>query len=264
MRFVYTLFSSENDSYLEQLLLSVYSLRRHNPDAEVVVFIDGLTRDGLIGSRASLYDVADVRVVEIPKVGLLSPVSKSRYLKLNCRHWVDGDMLFIDTDTLVMSSLDGLSGLSGDVHICDESEYLSTWKVEQHYLGKLGCSEGCPYFNSGVIYSKDTELSRRLYSEWYGLWLEKKSVLNLSRDQPFLAMANDMLRCVEYLDPSYNVRVHITNNMEGARILHYWAHSDKYGKKVFESIRNNGYKVEYCHIDDMVKDLSKKKAWIHK
>ena len=43
MTAVYILISSGQDLYYEQLLVSLYSLRMHNPELNVVVLVDDVT-----------------------------------------------------------------------------------------------------------------------------------------------------------------------------------------------------------------------------
>ena len=49
MKYVYVLVSSPNDLYYEQALMSVYSLRRHMKDADVVFLVDDTTAASFFG-----------------------------------------------------------------------------------------------------------------------------------------------------------------------------------------------------------------------
>ena len=50
-KIVYTLVSDDSDTYLEQALLSVYSLRIHNPRAIVELAVDQFTAMTLVDKR---------------------------------------------------------------------------------------------------------------------------------------------------------------------------------------------------------------------
>jgi len=39
-KIIYVLVSNENDCYLEQALVSIYSLRLYNPDANLLLLVD--------------------------------------------------------------------------------------------------------------------------------------------------------------------------------------------------------------------------------
>lgn len=47
-KIIYVLVSNENDCYLEQALVSIYSLRLYNPDANLLLLVDEETSLSLI------------------------------------------------------------------------------------------------------------------------------------------------------------------------------------------------------------------------
>ena len=50
-KIVYTVVSDETDIFIEQALLSIFSLRKHNPNAYVELVIDSLTNESTKGKR---------------------------------------------------------------------------------------------------------------------------------------------------------------------------------------------------------------------
>ena len=50
-KIVYAVSSDEQDNYLEQTVLSVFSLKRHNPDAVVEFVVDERTDKTIVGKR---------------------------------------------------------------------------------------------------------------------------------------------------------------------------------------------------------------------
>lgn len=67
-KIVYVLTSSDNDFYLEQTLLSVYSLRIYNKEAKVILITDKVTNSTFVGTRRSLLAYFDeIIVVETPQ-----------------------------------------------------------------------------------------------------------------------------------------------------------------------------------------------------
>ena len=94
-KIVYTLVSDESDTYLEQALLSVYSLRLHNPQAIVELIVDQFTSKTIVDKRSEIRKfITDLITVDVPED--YTKVQKSRYLKTNLRQFVKGDYLFID------------------------------------------------------------------------------------------------------------------------------------------------------------------------
>lgn len=53
-KIVYVLTSTEEDTYLEQTLISVYSARMYNQDATIIVVTDQRTMSGLKGRRTEI------------------------------------------------------------------------------------------------------------------------------------------------------------------------------------------------------------------
>ena len=61
-KIVYCIVSNDEDIYLEQAWVSIYTLRRHNPDAEVILLVDKDTELTLIGKRSGIKElVAEVK-----------------------------------------------------------------------------------------------------------------------------------------------------------------------------------------------------------
>ena len=116
---LYVLTSTDKDIYMEQLWVSVTSLRMYNPETTVVLLMDKITYEGLIGYRAKLLDLIDEPIV-VPTPEGYSQKEMSRYIKTTARQWVKGDFLFIDTDTVIAGDLSDVDKLEGDVLLCPE------------------------------------------------------------------------------------------------------------------------------------------------
>ena len=110
-KIVYVLTSSKEDTYLEQTLISVYSARLHNPYADILVVTDNATANTIKGGRAEIKKyLSDIVVVDIPAE--YNNMQKSRYIKTNLRKFVEGDFLYIDSDTVIAESLAEICFLS--------------------------------------------------------------------------------------------------------------------------------------------------------
>lgn len=240
---VYVLVSSEKDYYLEQLMMSIYSLKKFN-DIKVKVLVDDTTMKGLVNGRERLKDMAEVIEIPMPADKKFSPVERSRYIKTNVRNLIDGDMMFIDTDTLIVDNIDMVSELKGDIYMCAENGQTKLAHCIYATLeGKLKCKNHRLYHNSGVIYCKDNERTRDLYKKWYETWLYTKQLLKSHRDQEPLAKVNDDLNIIERLPDEYNKMVYFTRNINGGRIVHYFATNHQFGKNLFAEIKRNKYKI---------------------
>lgn len=113
-KIVYVVTSDETDVYLEQTLLSVFSLRKHNPNAFVELVVDQDTNATIAGKRGEILKYIDNKVVvNVPKE--YNKKEASRYLKTNVREYVSGDYLFIDSDSIITDKLDEIDLFDGDI-----------------------------------------------------------------------------------------------------------------------------------------------------
>ena len=93
-KIVYVVTSDETDVYLEQALLSVFSLRKHNPNAYVELVVDQNTNTTITGKRGEILKYIDNKVVvNVPEE--YNKLSRSRWLKTSLRQHIKGDFLYI-------------------------------------------------------------------------------------------------------------------------------------------------------------------------
>lgn len=231
MKIVYVLSSDESDNYLEQLVLSLYSLRLHNPTINIEIIVDKETSLTLHGERLSLIkDANRISVIDVP--ARYNKMRKSRWLKTNLRNLIDGDFLFVDTDTIICGVIDfskiSLGEISAvrDLHvnIKDHShkyDIISRAKIVDWDLS----DENQPYYNSGVLYVRDSDKTRLFYREWNKAWMESESK-GCASDQPSLCKTNELFGgIITPLEDKWNCQ--ITENgiryFSEAIILHYFA-----------------------------------------
>ena len=112
-KIVYTLISSKNDIYLEQMWLSIYSLRIYNPTSFIMVLVDKNTYSYLTEKTSLIPLINQIKIIDVPNN--YSAKEKSRYLKTSVRQNVSGPCLFLDTDTIITSSLTELDDLKVDI-----------------------------------------------------------------------------------------------------------------------------------------------------
>ena len=207
-KLVYILVSDTSDFYYEQTLLSATSARMWNPDAEIIVVVDDKTNATLVGTRTALMDVANKKVVvDFPKD--INKKRRSRFLKTSVRKYVEGDFLYIDSDTVVCQSLEEIDNLTIEMGAVPDSH--STSNPEETVLQRIGlldCTfkEGDSYYNSGILYVKDTPETHAFFEEWYNIYnqsLNKK----LDFDQPALYVCNQRRDLIKPLEGEFNCQI---------------------------------------------------------
>lgn len=265
-KIVYSIVSNKEDIYLEQLFVSLTSLRLHNPHDYVAVLMDENTKRSLTGSRAKIHSlVTEIIIVDTPKE--YTNQQKSRFLKTSVREHIVGDYLFIDCDTIIADKLDGIDDFRDQIQ--------AIGGVYDNHLGKghtrknpktLQRAKLCGYnywedvaegyINSGVLYVKDNELSHAFYKQWHQNWLYTTSH-GVSVDQLAMAHANrEQNWIIQQLPPIWHCQV-ISRGMPylfNAKIIHYfnvWKQGDSNSSQYF-FVRQDVYdkiKVNF-EIDD--------------
>ena len=253
-------------------LVSMYSLKKYNPAAHIVLLTDGATGLTLKGRRENLLSYIDEHiVVETPKDFIA--IQKSRFLKTCMRHHIQGDCLYIDNDTLITGDLSELEnidvelGAVYDNHRNDWNEKHPFPMVVEYYhcmgFDKLPSYNITHHFNGGLMYSKDTELSHKLYSKWHELWHEGSN-RGFHSDQPSLWLANSELKNpIVAISGTYNCQVPYDGSLkflDEAKILHYFSSYKIFqgffmqDKQILQHIKNEGID---SRIDNLIENAKK-------
>lgn len=262
MTFIYVIVNSPGDYFAEQAMISMHSLRMYNPDAHITALMDSETLNGLSGDRGRIKKYIDDLVVpELPEG--LNTTQKSRFLKTSLRTLIKGDFLFLDADTIVTDNLSEVQNLPFDVAIALNRH--RAWSSENphpmihEYKKTTGndvknISNFTNYFNSGVIFSKDTEVAHNFFDLWHQLWLKDSLDFGFHKDQVAGWCANyELGNVVHELSPIYNCQfispVYAMKFFDSAKILHYFCSTSlasclKITDKVFLE------KISKCGIDE--------------
>ena len=256
-KIVFVTVSDENDIYLEQTLLSVLSLRKLNPKAKIYLVIDQGTDITICDKREAILNYIDEKVVvDVPKK--YSKVQISRYLKTTLRNYVKGDYLYIDSDTIITDCLDDIDNFVGEIGMVLDyhlplAKRLIVEPIKRRFeITGVEWDINAQYFNSGVMYVRDSEVSYQFYSIWHEKWKSNVESVGIHLDQPPLEYTvRKMTNVVKELDGIWNCQ--IMNNglpfLYNAKIIHYFgSYSSRksikpyifHDKQIFLDIKKNG------------------------
>lgn len=214
-KFVYVVASSAEDIYLEQAIVSAWSLRYYNPDAHIVLVCDQDTRTLLDGGwhkdYVSLFDEHIVCRYEASQ----SMMERSRQMKTTLRSIISGDFLYLDTDTIVCRDLSFIDAYTFDLGLvldnnCPFDKFLIhdcvVSQMKQCY--HMDVNQETVYYNSGVIYAKDTDLVHTFFSKWHENWCYEIEHTDSMKDQPPLMKTNiDMGYVITEMDGIMNCQI---------------------------------------------------------
>ena len=225
---VYVLTSSENDIYLEQAFVSMYSLKYYMPESHTILLTDKETEKTFAGLRKEEIKYADEIIAIDLDAEKYNGQQRSRILKTSVRKHVKGDFLFIDCDTIITKPLYDIEGIDADIAACWDTHSLfednpyRDMCIEHAQLLGWNVENEKEYFNSGVIYVKDSPIAHQFYDLWNQNWLNglEKGV---KMDQPAFALTNfQMGHIIKTLPDIWNCELkHGIRYLKDAYIVHY-------------------------------------------
>lgn len=254
---IYVLVANKSNLYLEEMWVSLWSLRQYHPEANVKVLVDKDTLAYLDNYNKLKELISEIIVVDTPDN--YSAKQRSRQIKTTIREVIKGDFLFIDTDTVICKSLVPLEQLNlssssiwavPDGHLpLKKCLYPPTSEVKRIY-GE-DCSDSEFWFNSGVMYIRDTPLAHDFYRRWNENWkfscFEKKN----SQDQPALLKTDkEFGYVISELPGIYNAQVAMSlKYFADAAILHWWHmdfienqdYSPYFSLDIYRKLREQGF-----------------------
>lgn len=250
-KLVYVIACAPDKYYLEQGVIAAFSARTNNPDAEIVLIVDDKTDDLITNSRKEILEFISQKIV-VPFDEECTMMYRSRWIKTSVRDLVDGDFLFIDSDTLVLKPLDEvdsftcLMGAVPDSHLPVKDFGESLLKATKKKVAATGLDieKEDLYFSSGVLFVKDCPETHKFYEEWHSIWL-KNTEQGVGIDQPSLALANiaaghlieripDGFNCVMYTEPDF---------AKDSSILHFTAFRNPswlFTERIYQLVRQEG------------------------
>lgn len=250
IQILYVVTFDDSNYCFEQAILSMCSVRMHNPQVVMRLVTDPDSAALITGWRKRLLEEyrCGVSVFDVPEK--FNKLQRSRYLKTSLRLLVDGDFLFIDTDTIICRPLYDVSQIKGDIGavldshlLLDENLSIRTENFRFKMAG-IDTTHDNEYFNSGVMFVRDTPKAREFYQSWSQTWLEllEKKV---HYDQMSLYLTNRKFgHIIQRMDGEWNCQLGgwFLNYLCDAYIIHYFAssnssHSQFYKFKNVETLK---------------------------
>jgi lipopolysaccharide biosynthesis glycosyltransferase len=178
------------------------------------------------------------------------------------RNHVQGDVLYIDSDTIILSDLSDIDSNINDIAAVNELNRPFTESTSKKTLTEIYARLGENinkieyYYNSGVIYIKDNERTKTFFSEWKELW-EEGTKKGIFFDQPSLGLINYKKgNVISQMDGIWNCQGRYSvNYAKGAKIFHYLYDQGfefpLLNKEVFSELKDKGI------VSDRIKNILK-------
>ena len=233
---VYVLVANEKNLYLEEMWVSIFSLRRHHPEATVKVLMDIETKEYL--SRfPQLTSMIDETVVVQTPAGY-NAKQRSRQIKTTIRNVLTGDYIFIDTDTVICKPLDGIvedirelkdfRGIAAvrEGHVTmKDTLFPPTGTVKRIF--DIDISQSPLMTNSGVMFVADIPFTHEFYKRWNENWKRSCFEKGNSQDQPSLYATDCQYGYViRELSGIYNAQVAMSLKYYADAVILHWWHMD--------------------------------------
>ena len=256
---VYVLVANEKNLYLEEMWVSIFSLRRHHPEATVKVLMDVETKEYL--SRfPQLTSMIDETVVVQTPAGY-NAKQRSRQIKTTIRNVLKGDYIFIDTDTVICKPLDGivedireLKDFRGIAAVREghatmkDTLFPPTGTVKRIF--DIDISQSPLMTNSGVMFVADIPFTHEFYKRWNENWKRSCFEKGNSQDQPSLYATDCQYGYViRELSGIYNAQVAMSlKYYADAVILHWWhmdfiedqSYSPYFSLEIYQDLKKEG------------------------
>lgn len=225
---VYALIASKEDLFLQEIWVSVYSLRLYDADREVRVCCDATTANYIKQCRDFIDLITEIVVIPVPEE--YDAKRRSREIKTSIRQYIEGSFLFLDTDTVIAGTLDYIDTLT--CYIGAVLEYhlpltMSPFRqsVVANFANVFGfdASKEEYWFNSGVLYVADNECTHEFYKRWNENWRYSAIEKMMSQDEPALMKTNlEFEYIIEELSGHYNCQPCMSvKYLNDAKIIHY-------------------------------------------
>ena len=256
---VYVLVANEKNLYLEEMWVSIFSLRRHHPEATVKVLMDVETKEYIIRFPQLTSMIDETVVVQTPAE--YNAKQRSRQIKTTIRNVLKGDYIFIDTDTVICKPLDGIvediaemKDFRGIAAVREghatmkDTLFPPTGTVKRIF--DIDISQSPLMTNSGVMFVADIPFTHEFYKRWNENWKRSCFEKGNSQDQPSLYATDCQYGYViRELSGIYNAQVAMSlKYYADAVILHWWhmdfiedqSYSPYFSLEIYQDLKKEG------------------------
>lgn len=215
-KIVYVLTTNGNDPYIKELMLSLYSLKKNSPSSNAVVVMDEKSYEIVRQNTSKILEDVELIKVDVPYD---DNRLKSRFLKTTLRKYINGDLLFVDTDTIILKDINNLviEGQIGaersynmDFESIPEEAYM--WRTNGYSNHEIFTyKQNTDWFNSGVMFVKDSEDTKNFYEKWNQTWKETAK-LGYAYDEASLNFINRHENLIEKIPAVWNFQTNFKSN----------------------------------------------------
>ncbi|MCC7191304.1 MAG: hypothetical protein IT444_00860 [Phycisphaeraceae bacterium] len=242
LQICYVLAGSGDDVYADMLYISASMSRRLYADARIRLLCDEVTAPALEQHHSPVLDVVD-EVVRV-ETGMTTVASRSRFVKTSMRQVVQGDFIFLDADALPVQPFHQMALVKEDFAAVRDCLVVPAGQWYQLKLLWRHWTESPPipapvkpvydsmawnyppryYFNTGVMFMRDTPEARRLGQEWHNRWRQQFDKLGIHQDQfSFNSAIHDLTTPIRVLPTRYNAMVRTSPwYAHRAKIFHFF------------------------------------------
>ena len=100
MNIAYILISTPNDTFYEQTAISVMTLRKVMPDANVYILVDKDTKSTFKDKR-TILEKYSVNIITVDVPTKFNNRDRSRFIKTSMNKYLPDNFIFIDSDTVI-------------------------------------------------------------------------------------------------------------------------------------------------------------------
>lgn len=238
MNIAYILTSTPKDIFYEQTVISVMTLRKVMPSANVYVLTDEDTKSTFTGKRTLLEKYAvTIVTIDVPKK--FNNRDRSRFIKTSMNKYLPKDFVYTDCDTIICESLESMPADHDIGMVLNRHMKISESPVKDFFeknAKSLGWHDGYEdkHFNGGFMSVHGSEKSDALFNLWHELWHESREKTNGNVfDQTSLNEANYRLGgAITEIDGVWNCQINRNCRclpyIHDAKVLHLFTNPKMY------------------------------------
>lgn len=252
---VYVLVCDAQNYFYEQFLISATSLRYRMKEVSITLLVEQSTNEYIKRVYPGVNEIVD-NIVVYEIVDSYDMVARARILKTKMREIISGDFLYLDCDTVVCASLDEITKCKHSSAVIDNhmevsydiNEFQGVVNRAKQFNFSVGYQN--KHFNSGVLWCKDDDVTRKFFALWHDVWMETYG-RGVKIDQLSLNEVNNRTKGVlNELDGTWNCQLRYgLPYLANAKIIHYFASN-------FDSknIRNFAYQLSESAVYERIRN----------